>query len=906
MSKSVSIYQSELTFSKNKINQLIKSIKHSMRIDYEEKNINYNYDKSGENKIFIYNGNDELQGIQGKDLSLEKRELLLQQLENLLIENEYQVMDAKVLSNLKRDFKSALKTDEDAIKKRKPRDEHLTNEQLTRRKELTEKIFKYLNDGLKGNVLKDKEMLEYLELVPKKRFDKVLKIKNENLNKQSFDNKTIQAIESIFKIPVENDVDLSAEESRIINEDFYKTHFPNYEIVASFEHNDEKLEKLDIKGNVLSVKVGGDHTHNFLKAKNKLTGEYDYSKTKYNLVVEQLRKEWDGLETKEDFKNWYFNSYFELENIPEDFLNLKTEEQRIKYLIGDLTKKDKRYVKTQNRRFGTIYQNIVFDFVNNHQIFKNRGLKAEKFLFMGATREEIFKNKNKLSLQDKNLKNKRDFNGLELAKINTQKREEYINKLENQVADYEETIKDFKEMALEEVKGELETLTTEKTNIKKDIQKLTQTKQDLDDSLVGYQDLIDKEQDDYALNKRIEIDNKIKDYKDTLNKELEESKAKVEGYKEVIKSSNYKEYLKYNDNLEYGALNEDLDKKAFNEAYKKHYEEIPVDEVVVKKIKDYQDGLIKVSNEYLKKDRELTDKKNEIIKIDIKLSSKQQEIKEFNDFKKIVSFYNVDDKIEALKKSPKQITMLKNLFNIQEDYERLKNSTEQAIQDKAHKIVKEWKEQELTKLETEIEERHSQKTKKLQDIETNFKEFKENDQYFSTMNNLNVLNVFTVLKETIEKSREKDTKYKDYDTYKNNVEKGNATIKEQETKIKGLEKNLRDFSIVNNSLREEIKEKDTIIDKLSSRVKTLTNRVKTAINGVRDREEVINYLQDKRNEFMNKGKSVFKSISKSFNFKMWGLDRTQKETASLSEVKYQKDNNEISVGNIFRNKNKHR
>lgn len=873
MSKSVSIYQSELTFSKNKINQLIKSIKHSMRIDYEEKNINYNYDKSGENKIFIYNGNDELQGIQGKDLSFEKRELLLQQLENLLIENEYQVMDAKVLSNLKRDFKSALKTDEDAIKKRKPRDEHLTNEQLTRRKELTEKIFKYLNDGLKGNVLKDKEMLEYLELVPKKRFDKVLKIKNENLNKQSFDNKTIQAIESIFKIPVENDVDLSAEESRIINEDFYKTHFPNYEIVASFEHNDEKLEKLDIKGNVLSVKVGGDHTHNFLKAKNKLTGEYDYSKTKYNLVVEQLRKEWDGLETKEDFKNWYFNSYFELENIPEDFLNLKTEEQRIKYLIGDLTKKDKRYVKTQNKRFGTIYQNIVFDFVNKHHIFKNRGLKAEKFLFMGDTREEIFKNKNKLSLQDKNLKNKRDFNGLELAKENTQKMEEYIKiledknnkldksieKLENQVADYERTINEIKDEALKEVNEDLEII---KDKIKKSNENLTKLEEDYKNKKTELENklsplnnkLFDKTREKEEIEKFLnEPTNKLAmdflkdDEENPLFSKFKELKINQKEFKA------FKEVYKITDDVEYwgNLLNDkknEIEAEARNEIYNK-ISELRKDETekVKKEILDLNENFSSLSSNLLNKSIELTSTNRKIKENDEKLNKQIKYIKKIDYIENMKKNLTNQDKnvlndfIKDLNKNPELLEM------VLLEYSNLNNNFDKQVKQKNDEldILK----QNLTEKENNFYEDFIKDFKMKKEEFPNFESLKK---HFINIHNTR-LKSFNEKAELEKINKELNSKIENLET--NNIiltDNYNQILKVKEkfeSKSLKLETENQELTTTLTTKKEEVKEWKNSYSKLANKndeLEAINKSMIETINNLRELvPEIKKYLKNK-------------------------------------------------------------
>lgn len=362
---------------------LKKALKHHLRIDFTEKNINYNFSKSGENVISVKGSlTEEI----GANLSNEDKAILLEDIKSMLIQDEKKnKIDPKILLSVKRDFKRFLASDIKAIDKPSKREEQdFTLEQRTRRKELTQKILNNIENGLKGNVLNDMELEEYSNLVKPNRLERINLLQGKTQDKVQ--DTTIQAFESFFKIPVDNDIDLSAKESKIINEDFYKEFFPNYELIASFEHNDEEVEKIDeAKGNV-SIKKGGKHAHNLLSARNKITGEYDYTKHKRNLIKEQLEKEFSILETREDFSKWYFDNHFELVNIPEDFLNLKTTEEKIEYIIGTPTKSQTRI---QQIRFGAIYQNIVFDFVNNHQIFKDRDLKAEKFINMGNTRRNI-------------------------------------------------------------------------------------------------------------------------------------------------------------------------------------------------------------------------------------------------------------------------------------------------------------------------------------------------------------------------------------------------------------------------------------------------------------------------------------------------------------------------------------
>lgn len=598
MATGTSILMKEMTYTRAKINILIKALKHHLRIEFTEKNINYNFSKSGDNVISV---KDEFENKLDNNLTKEDKEKLLKQLEKMLIQDKKKnKIDPKILLSVKRDFKRFLASDFKAIDKPSKREEQdFTLEQRTRRKELTQKILNNIENGLKGNVLNDMELEEYSNLVKTNRLERIELLQGKTQDKVK--DTTIQAFESFFKIPIDNDIDLSAKESKIINEDFYKTYFPNYELIASFEHNDEEVEKIDVKGNVLTTKRGGNHTHNIISAKNKETGEFDYTKQKRELIKQQLLKEFSTLETREDFSKWYFDSYFELVNIPEDFLNLKTTEEKIEYIIGTPTKSQ---TPIQQIRFGAIYQNIVFDFVNNHQIFKDRDLKAEKFINMGNTREEIFENKRRLSAEDKNHLNKDVFNGYEITKENTKKTEEYIkiledknNKLEKQIEENETLYNEIKEEAIKEANEENTKLIEQNKTLREDIKLIEQEKEDASDSLVAYKELIDKEQDNYATEKREEINKELKplkneliyarqereeiiDFKkDPINKLAldfirdDENNPLFEKFKELRVNqkefSAFKEHFKITDDIEYWGNLLEEDKKEIKEEARK-------------------------------------------------------------------------------------------------------------------------------------------------------------------------------------------------------------------------------------------------------------------------------------------------------------------------------------------------
>jgi hypothetical protein len=551
MSRGVSILFKEMTHTLNRSGVLMSSLRHHLRMFYQGKNHNMDFSLCGKNKTRINeNGVSKLVEINSEEDKQKYFDLLF----NMLLEdpNQETHIDPLVLRNLKRDFKSFEKTDlKNIMKPSKSQSEKFTLEERKRRLELTKKINEYLNNGLKGNILKDKELLEYWQLVNDKRFEKVRILNNST--KKEFNENTIQSFEMFFKIPSDNGVDLSAEESRIIIEDFYKKNFPMYEIVSTFEHNDEKVQKIYEKNGKIEIKEDGDHTHAVLSCKNKFTGKFDYTKQKYNFVKNELKSQLERLETKEDFEKWYIDKYFEFkEEAPIGFLELDNIEDKIVFLIGEETKTS---FASQALRLGIIYQDTVFDFVNEHKIFNDKDIHAEKYIKMGETREEIFENKRRFSEEDKNGKNKELFTGDKLKQENAEKLEEHNKELEDTIESLEEVIKEEREEKFKNIDNELEEYKETKTNeIKQDIEKLETEKDNVSTGLKEVKkELTELDTKKEELNIcKVELEkpeNKlILDYSRGQNNSGELEKFKQ--FKEMKQDTNfedYQEYLRVND-----------------------------------------------------------------------------------------------------------------------------------------------------------------------------------------------------------------------------------------------------------------------------------------------------------------------------------------------------------------------
>lgn len=133
--------------------------------------------------------------------------------------------------------------------------------------------------------------------------------------------------EAFFKFPMHNQVDLPPKFYITAIQEFYAQHFPDYKVIMTVYHGDE----LEGKGK----KKVGDHPHIFIDCKNKRTGEYDLTEQQAllaNKVIESVEffKDYEPVNTKQqtyqesqiigealqELFYQHINQKFIMENIP--------------------------------------------------------------------------------------------------------------------------------------------------------------------------------------------------------------------------------------------------------------------------------------------------------------------------------------------------------------------------------------------------------------------------------------------------------------------------------------------------------------------------------------------------------------------------------------------------------------
>ncbi|MBA6253640.1 hypothetical protein [Colwellia sp. MB3u-55] len=118
--------------------------------------------------------------------------------------------------------------------------------------------------------------------------------RKQNLNKMGNNQNFTQIQEMVFRVPNHNGAKLSGTEQLKAVVDYYKKHFPEYEIAAAVLHGDEANKKQieEYKNKLPSINDGleGDHVHIFVKGKNKNTNEYDLRQKQKELYSDHLKK----------------------------------------------------------------------------------------------------------------------------------------------------------------------------------------------------------------------------------------------------------------------------------------------------------------------------------------------------------------------------------------------------------------------------------------------------------------------------------------------------------------------------------------------------------------------------------------------------------------------------------------
>ena len=237
--------------------------------------------------------------------------------------------------------------------------------------------------------------------------------------------------EGIFKIPhqwkVGNDL-ISLHEYVDFTVTFLTHHFPDYPIKMVIGHDDERH----------ALENTGAHTHYFLSAKNKITGESDLLRSQKIVVNQYIEKV--GLKNKA---------------LPVD---------------ADLSVDQRKF-------FGEMFQKMVFEYANQH-LFKQKDLIAE----LAPETERRSKQRQKMNQEAKLPKSEREFNFHNLL---IKEKKEKLLELNYQVTNTESQL-DEKNTQLNIMVGELLMLKEEQSETQqknsillKQVQELRAEKQTL-------------------------------------------------------------------------------------------------------------------------------------------------------------------------------------------------------------------------------------------------------------------------------------------------------------------------------------------------------------------------------------------------------------------------------------------
>ena len=448
-----SIFFRELTYSNSNIKKMEASLKHSLRIDND--NINWNSSLSGNNTIKIFNETTQQFDIFTKEEIAENKQNIL---DTFLLENEEQIKTQK----FNRDTINATKKIHSRFK------EAFTRYAKTKNKNIEEtNLFNKLLEEIKTknitanyvdtiiNEFKNIKVKSYNSKLKRlEEFKLYLEQNKQDNSKEVYGDNKIRYIETIFKIPNLNNIELSAEETTRIAEDFYKEHFKEFKIKMIFEHKDEISNFYKNNKKIVKTKKElGQHSHLFLRTTN-------YTATKYKKIFDYLK------DTK-------------LLEIAE-----------VEKLIGT---NDNQQTKEQKKNMGFYYQEIIYDFANNHSIFKSKNLLAQKYV--NLSNDEVVRNevKNEMSREGRKKTQDRLHNGatfkeevIEHLKTTIQEQEKVISDLTIQTSHLEEKshiIKDSKvlsKMIFDNSRGEDKKLKVDlvKANIENTISEIILQKED--------------------------------------------------------------------------------------------------------------------------------------------------------------------------------------------------------------------------------------------------------------------------------------------------------------------------------------------------------------------------------------------------------------------------------------------
>jgi|SRR3989344_2704354 len=307
--KSTTMLYKRLNFSVSRIRQLVKSLKHSLRIpSKDEKKIQWDEDLSHKN-IFLINGE---RVAMTQQFALAFLNSLTKPLHQVNRSKEQRHEDIESKGKYKYKIKKIIKDEAG-----NPIATYLEN--LLEQKEFIDSTI-VQSDFDRFEVSRKAQKLQSVQ--------NYIDLHNNIVQSEKpLDGRKTVIQEAFFKFPMHNQIDLPPEFYITAIQEFYAQHFPDYNVIMSVYHGDE----LEGKGK----KKIGDHPHIFIDCKNKKTGEYDLTEQQAmlaNKVIETVDffKDYDPVNTQkqtylesqiigealQELFYQHINQKFIMENIP--------------------------------------------------------------------------------------------------------------------------------------------------------------------------------------------------------------------------------------------------------------------------------------------------------------------------------------------------------------------------------------------------------------------------------------------------------------------------------------------------------------------------------------------------------------------------------------------------------------
>ncbi|MDO6476392.1 hypothetical protein Q4520_13230 [Alteromonas sp. 1_MG-2023] len=251
--KNVTLLYKQFRIAKFNKNVALKTVRHSLLLESEANiKIQRNIQMSSSNKYTF----------RGKEIeNEEERKRAYSYIESLFYNNDKSKFDNKRFNHIKHKFRKWIKSEKTASKE----------------KQLFKKLLDFDGDVISNNknISVEKVIDNFISIESKiqrfndkekalKEFVELLNLK-KNCNFDSSSQLNVRLVESIFKIPIRNKVDLNPDIQQEIIRKYFKKYFGDFEEVLSVIHLDE----------------ASAHVHYFIDAKNSQSGECDFVQRQY-------------------------------------------------------------------------------------------------------------------------------------------------------------------------------------------------------------------------------------------------------------------------------------------------------------------------------------------------------------------------------------------------------------------------------------------------------------------------------------------------------------------------------------------------------------------------------------------------------------------------------------------------